>query len=77
LPEELTAQEALFPSDEALVFGPPEAMLSAELYRSLGRARGRETDVAIASCAIIRDARLWTLNNKDFADIPQLRLLRS
>ncbi|MDP2955552.1 MAG: hypothetical protein Q8N53_03955 [Longimicrobiales bacterium] len=39
-PEELHAQEALLPSSDALPFGPDEAALAAELYRSLPRGRG-------------------------------------
>ena len=74
LPAETTAQEALFPSESALVFGPREASLSAELYRSLKRPRGREIDFAIAACAIVREAALWSLNKADFSDIPGLRL---
>ena len=74
LPSEIAAQEALFPSDSAVAFGPREASLSAELYRSVKRPRGREIDLAIAACAIIRDASLWTLNTADFRDIPELRL---
>ena len=74
LPPEIAAQEALFPSDNAAVFGAREASLSAELYRSVKRARGREIDLAIAACAIVRDASLWTLNRADFQDIPRLRL---
>jgi predicted nucleic acid-binding protein len=74
LPAEITAQEALFPSEAAIAFGPAEAALSAELYRAVRRPRGRETDLAIAACAILRDAELWTLNAADFADIPRLRL---
>jgi len=31
-------------------------------------------DLAIAACARIRDAFLWTLNVADFKDIPQLKL---
>jgi predicted nucleic acid-binding protein len=31
-------------------------------------------DLAIAACAIIRDAELWTLNRGGFKDIPGLRL---
>ena len=65
----LAVQEALFPSDSAVVFGPREALLSAQLYRSLKRPRGREMDLAIAACAIVRDADLWTLNLADFKDI--------
>jgi predicted nucleic acid-binding protein len=70
--EELAAQEALFPSREALPFGPDEALVAAELYRELPRPRGREVDLAIAACALIWKARIWTLNVEDFADIPGL-----
>jgi predicted nucleic acid-binding protein len=76
VPAELAAQEALFPSSAALPFGPQEAAVSAQLYSSLRRARGREIDLAIAASAILRDASLWTLNVTDFADIPGLRLLQ-
>lgn len=74
LTSELAAQEALFPLDGAIPFGSREAALSAELYRSLRRPRGREMDLAIAACAIVREASLWTLNVADFRDISQLRL---
>lgn len=76
LPGELVTQEALFPSDAALPFEAAEARISAELYRSLKRPRGRELDIAIAACAIRHDAELWTLNRADFADMPKLRLAR-
>ena len=75
LPAEIAAQEALFPSEAAIAFGPQEAALSAKLYRSLPRARGREIDLAIAATALLRNADLWTLNRADFADIPNLRLV--
>jgi len=74
LPEELAAQESVFPSEHAAPFGPGEAALSAKLYRSVRRARGREIDLAIASFAILRQATLWTLNRSDFQDIAGLRL---
>lgn len=74
LPSEIAAQEALFPAESAVAFGPREASLGAELYRSLSRPRGREIDLAIAACALVRDADLWTLNTADFGDIPHLRL---
>jgi predicted nucleic acid-binding protein len=76
-PAEVAAQEALFPSDNAIAFGPREAALSAQLYRRLPRARGREIDIAIASVAILRDVDLWTLNTADFKGIPNLRLTLS
>jgi predicted nucleic acid-binding protein len=72
LPDELAAQEELFPRESARVFGPAEAARAAELYRGVPGARGREVDVAIAACALVWDARLWTLTLDDFRDIPGL-----
>lgn len=77
LPEELKAQEALFPAEGALPFGPREAILAAELYASVPRPRGREVDLAIAATALTRDSPLWTLNPDDFRDIPGLELWES
>jgi predicted nucleic acid-binding protein len=74
--EELTAQEALFPRDSALPFGPLEAAAAAALYKRVRRPRGREVDLAIAATAIVRDAALWTINAGDFRDIPGLRLAK-
>jgi predicted nucleic acid-binding protein len=74
LQEELDLQEALFPSGQALPFGPEDAALSAKLYRTVQMARGREIDLAIAATAINHGARLWTLNRADFADVPGLNL---
>ena len=74
LPQELAAQEALFPSAVALAFGPAEAARAAQLYVTLPRARGREIDLAIAACALTLDARLWTRNPRDFRDLPDLQL---
>lgn len=71
--QEIADQEELFPASAALPFGPEEAALSAELYRTVRRPRGREIDLAIAACAIRHEAQLWTLNPRDFADIPGLR----
>jgi predicted nucleic acid-binding protein len=75
LREELEAQEALFPSALAIPFGPQEAAVAADLYRTLRRPRGRELDLAVAACALTRGAALWTLNPEDFRDIPDLRLV--
>jgi predicted nucleic acid-binding protein len=77
LSAEIAAQEALFPSDGAIAFGVREAALSAQIYRGVKRARGREIDIAIAAVAILRDASLWTLNTADFSGIPNLRLTPS
>ncbi|HSH74891.1 MAG TPA: type II toxin-antitoxin system VapC family toxin [Longimicrobiales bacterium] len=73
-PEELAVQEAVLPAAEALPFGPEEARTAAALYRRVGRPRGREIDLAIAACAIVWDATIWTLNRADFEDIPGVRL---
>ena len=74
LDSELAIQEALFPTDTAIEFGVQEARVAARLYRRVTRARDREIDLAIAACAIAREMPLWTLNRKDFADIPGLKL---
>ncbi len=75
--QELAAQEALFPARSAIPFGTEEAILSAELYRRMSRARSREIDFAIAACALVREAPLWTLNPADFRDVPGLQLYSS
>jgi len=72
--QELSVQEALFPADESIPFGPDEARLAGELYQAVQRPRGREVDLGIAACAISWNARLWTANGRDFADIPRLKL---
>jgi predicted nucleic acid-binding protein len=73
--EEIEDQESLFPVEQIVAFGPAEALLAADLYRKVRRARGREIDIVIAACAIIHDARLWTLNPEDFKDIPNLTVV--
>jgi len=74
LKEELAAQEALFPAAVAFPFGPAEAARAAQLYVSRPRGRGREIDLAIAACALTSGASLWTLNPRDFRDLPGLEL---
>jgi predicted nucleic acid-binding protein len=76
LEQELRMQETVFPTELATVFGAAEAKIAAQLYRRISRPRGREMDLAIAACAIAREVPLWTLNRKDFADIPGLTLAR-
>ncbi len=71
---ELEAQEALFPRRQAAAFGEREAGLAAELYAQVARPRGREIDLAIAACALVQAAALWTLNRADFSDLPGLEL---
>jgi predicted nucleic acid-binding protein len=74
LSEELAAQESLVPSKSAIPFDTEQALVSAHLYRTVKRARTREIDLAIAACALVHDARLWTLNHADFRDVPGIRL---
>jgi predicted nucleic acid-binding protein len=71
---ELDAQEALMPADAAVPFDAVAAARAAALYASLKRPRGREIDLAIAACALVHDAALWTLNLDDFSDVPGLAL---
>jgi predicted nucleic acid-binding protein len=74
-PAELAAQEELFPREGAVAFGPAEAHTAAQLYARVKRARGRETDLAIAACALANGASLRTLNHGGFRDIPGLRVI--
>jgi len=71
---ELDDQETLFPRSGAVAFDAEAAATAALLYARVPRARGREIDLAIAACAIVHDATLWTLNRSDFTDIPGLKL---
>ena len=72
---DLAAQEELFPREDAVPFGAIEADAAAKLCTKVRRARSREVDIAIAACAIVHGAALWTLNPDDFRDIPDLRLV--
>ena len=74
LPQELPWRSACFRGNRPSSSDLPRLDLSAKLYRSVRRPRGREMDLAIAACAIVRDAELWTLNRDDFRGIPGLRL---
>ena len=82
LAQELAAQEALFPAKSAIPFGPEEAAVSAGIYltvkhRAVKRPRSTDVDLAIAACALVRGAPLWTLNAGDFRDVPGIRLYAS
>jgi len=72
--DELRDQEVLLPRAAAFAFGVEEALVASELYRRLRRPRHREIDLAIAACAIVQGAALWTLNPPDFRDVPGLTL---
>lgn len=72
---ELSAQEEIFPRESASPFDVDAAASAAALYREVKRPRGREVDIAVAACALSRDAALWTLNTQDFHDLPGLELV--
>jgi predicted nucleic acid-binding protein len=73
--EELQDQEALFPARAAVPFDAREAAIAATVYGRLKHRRRRELDIAIAACAIAQGASLWTLNPRDYEDIPGLDLV--
>lgn len=72
---ELDAQEQLFPSAAIVPFDAEAAVRAAMIYGTLGRARGRASDIAIAACALLHEAVIWTLNEDDFRDIPGLEFV--
>ena len=73
---ELELQRELCPADLIVAFGPTEAAHAADLYRRVKRARNREMDIGVAACAIEHGAALWTVNPRDFSDIPGLKLYK-
>ena len=72
---DLDAQEALFPVESVVKFGPAEAARAAQLYQQVKKPRGREIDLAIAAIALVAGAAILTLNPQDFRDIPNLQVL--
>jgi predicted nucleic acid-binding protein len=77
LETEMADQEAALPGMSAVEFDHACAQTAARLYRMVKGARGREMDIAIAACAIEHGAAFWTLNERDFHDIPGLSLYRT
>jgi predicted nucleic acid-binding protein len=69
---ELEAVQSFFSGAFLPPFGEREARTAAGLYRAVTGARNRQADLAIAACAIENGAAIWTLNPKDFKDIPGL-----
>ena len=72
---EIDIQTNLVPPQSVCTFGANEAAVAARLYQSVRRPRGRDLDLAIAACALVHGAALWTANRKDFDDIPGLDLI--
>jgi predicted nucleic acid-binding protein len=73
-PIDLDTEQALFPPEAIVAFDTRAAEAAAHLYLTVRKARGRDLDLAIAACAMVNGARLWTLNRKDFEDVPGLTL---
>jgi len=72
--DELVAVERFFAGEVLPALGEREARTAATLYRNATDSRRRQADIAIAACAIENGAAIWTLNPKDFRDIPGLTL---
>jgi len=72
--EEEHAVRRFFGEGVVVPFGNREAQTAAALYRRVKRARRRQADLIVAACALEHKARLWTLNEADFADVPGLTL---
>src|SRR5206468_11924137 len=49
MPEHIAAQEALFPSSEAIPLGGGVALVASAVYWKINRPRGREVDISIAA----------------------------
>jgi predicted nucleic acid-binding protein len=73
--QELEVQEEVFAREAAIAFGPTQAAIASQLYKTMKNSRHREIDLAIAACALSDGAALWTLNRKDFDDVPTLTLV--
>ncbi len=73
--QELDAQEQLLPSAAIVPFDAEASARAAMIYSGLGRSRGRASDIAIAACALLHEAVIWTLNEEDFRDIPGLEFV--
>jgi predicted nucleic acid-binding protein len=73
---ETAAVQQFFGDQPVVAFGRQEAEMAAALCRDAKRAPMRQADLAIAACAIEHGARLWTLNERDFEDLPGLLLYR-
>ena len=73
---ERLAQERILPGAAAVPFDAEAAARAAEIFEAVSRPRGRQADIAIAACALVQGAALWTLNKRDFADVPELEIVQ-
>lgn len=73
-PDQLATARAFFADDAIVPFSERLAAMAAEVFRQLGSPRRRAADIAIGVTAASRDATLMSLNAKDFAGIPGVRV---
>ena len=73
-PEQLAIARSVLEDDGVIAFDDDLATQAAELFRQLGSPRKRAFDIAIATTAIIRGARLLTGNTRDYSGIDRLEL---
>ena len=73
-PEQVAVARNLVEDDGVIAFDEDHALRAAELFRRLNSPRRRAYDVAIASIAIARGARLLTGNARDYSGIEGLEL---
>lgn len=73
---ERLAQEQILPAAAAVPFDAEAAARAAAIYEVVSRPRARQADIAIAACALVQGASLWTLNERDFADVPELEIVQ-
>lgn len=69
------ALDALYDNFDVLDFTAREAAVYGAIVAGLGFARSKITDRMIAATAIAAGLSLATLNERDFRDIPKLRLI--
>jgi len=68
------ALDAMYELLDVLPFGVPEAAAYSRIVDVLGFSRSKVIDRMIAAQALVSNARLATLNPRDFRNIPGLTL---
>ena len=71
-PEQLAVARCLLAADGVIPFSEPISTAAGEVFRQLGSPRRRAADIAIDVTAALRDAKLLSCNERDFAGIPGL-----
>ena len=71
-PEQLAVARGLLAADGVIPFSEPISTAAGEVFRQLGSPSRRGADIAIDVTAALRDAKLLSCNERDFAGIPEL-----